>query len=318
MRRILLALVTLMLLALAVSPVSAEWRRVIRDDGSGWQCAIEAIEDWARPQAAESLAWTPARVGTPGPYPEEVEPADQYRWPFIWSKEDVQAGKAVYFRRTLDLQATVNAARLQVCAWGQNLVVYFNGEKILESPDMGTLHTIDLTDHLKPGDNVIAAAVVRGEKNYGLLVMGEAEVAWPGTDYCLVAEGADRPSLGSDAWTMAEEALTLEYEGASYASVQPPGGMDEYSTAHFMLPFDVDGYMPLAAALRIVGDDSYEVKVNGQVVAVEKRVSRAYIPVTVDITDQIRVGGTNIITARVTNDWGPGRIHLLPTAMLLF
>jgi hypothetical protein len=318
MRRIILALAACTIMAAITAPASAEWRRVIRPDGSGWRCTTQAVEDWAMLEAADSEAWSPVRVGTPAPYPEDVEPADQYRWPFIWSKEDMEATKAVYFRRTVNFDANVTAARLGVCAWGENLVVYLNGEKVLENPTMGQLHNIDLTDRLKPGANVIAAAVVRGEKNYGLLVMGEAEVQWPAKDYCLVSESSQRPALGADAWKSAEEALALDYEGTPYPAVQPPGGMAEYSTAHFMLPLSVDGSMPLAAALRIAGDDSYEVKVNGQVVAVEKRVSRAYVPVTVDVTKFIEAGGTNIITARVTNDWGPGRIHLRPTAMLLF
>ncbi|MFO7946578.1 MAG: hypothetical protein R6V19_07180 [Armatimonadota bacterium] len=303
---------------LCASPLLAKWQRVIHEDGSGWQVSVEPIEHWTSAEGAESPKWQPVRVGTPASYPESVEPADQYRWPFIWSQEPVEAKKAVYFRRTIHLDALVQSARVQVCAYGTELVVYLNGEKLIETGEMGALHTIDLTERLKPGPNIIAAAVVRGEKNFGLLVMGEAEVQWPMLQYSRVAVGHQMPPMESELWKPCEEGLALEWEGTSYPTIQPEGGMAEYSTAHFMMPLTTGEYLPFAAALRIAGDDSYEVKVNGKVAAVQKCASRSYMPVTVDISDYLSAGGHNIITARVTNDWGPGRIHLLPSAILLF
>jgi len=223
------------------------------------------------------------------------------------------------------------------------VIAYLNGERLLRSDKTGVLHDIDIAEHLKTGDNWFAIAVTRGEKNYGLLVMGEAELVWPLqesrweatdklTDYDQKKRTTFLPTrslkhsytprwttmctMGDWAWSRTEPGLKLTWDNITYPTIQPPGGMPEYSTAYFLLDLGIAG-RALSGVLQILGDDSYEVYVNGHVVAVEQRADKAYLPTIVDITDYL-LHGCNVIAAKVTNDWGPGRIHIQPTILMHF
>ncbi len=321
-----------------------------------WQWSTAPGEHWTEVGDIEQTGeWRPVRIGTSAPYPNEIRPTDQYRWPFIWATEDVEAGKAVYFRRILHVDGQVKAATLRLCSYGDETVVYLNGEQLLELDKPGTLTTVDITGRLRNGSNSLAVAAIRGARNFGLLVMGEAELTWPPTQLKWITtdklderesasvtrravdpQGEYTPAwtvssaampIGSSlesmyvaprGWRLAEPGLSLELRGTSYATVQPPGGMPEYSTAYFKASFSTGGAVTRTRLL-ILGDDGYEVYVNGCLVAVEKRVDRAYIPLRVDVTEYMHGGNQlNTIAAQVTNDWGPGRIHIQPTVTICF
>ncbi len=318
---------------------AAEWQRM---PYNRWECTIKPGERWVSGGKGDGSEWEPVRIGTAAPYPEQVEPADQYRWGFMWSKEQVAVGEAVYFRRWIRVDAgEIKHATLRMCAYG-SFVAYLNGQQLLRSDETGVLHEINITEFLKTGDNRFAIAVVRGEKNYGLLVMGETELTWPlqesawrTADTLAGHELKKRetpytrslrrsytpywtrmPLIGNWAWTRTEPGLDLNWDDTTYPTIQPKGGMPEYSTAYFQLRISFHE-LPVSGVLQILGDDGYEVYVNGYVVAVEKRADKAYLPVVVDITDYLRCHGSTI-AAKVTNDWGPGRVHIQPTVMVQF
>jgi len=315
-----------------------EWTPLPQQVLAGWRCTTAPGEQWTawRGLPGDGAQWQPVAVGTPAPYPLEVEPADQHRWPFVWTPEDVPPGKAVYFRRNFQMPGQAPMARLRVCAYG-SLALYLNGERLLHADEEGKLFEVDVTDKVVTGANQLAAAVIRGGKNYGLLVMGEAEFlatdqTWHTTkelgkedQYNRALQRPGRTPVSVPAWAMpgtalrwdpVEPGLSLEWEGVSYPTMQPVGGMPEYSTAYFRGSLNIDG-LPVSGVLQILGDDGYEVYVNGHVVAVEKRADKAYMPAVVDITDYLTCGD-NLIAAKVTNDWGPGRIHLQPTIIMQF
>jgi hypothetical protein len=312
-----------------------------------WEYTTTPGEHWTEPHdAPEPGLWKPVSVGTPAPYPDGIEPHDQYRWPFIWAAQDVQPGKAVYFRRWFTLDGQIQAATLRFCSHAEATVVYLNGKRLVEIEQPGTLTTVDVTDRVQTGTNWLAIAVIRGQNNYGLLAMGEAELTWPphtlqwyAKDTLdpreMLLERAQLPGRAqaqapawtippllphgaASGWKLAEPALNLELEGVGYPTIQPQGGMPEYSAAYFKTQFAAYGAIT-SAVLQVLGDDSYEVYVNGYPVAVEKRMDRAYIPVRVEIAAYLMHGNmTNILAAKVTNDWGPGRVHIQPTVIMQF
>ena len=319
---------------------AAEWVTLSGGLRHFWRCTTTPGEHWTAWARLDSDGgnWRPVSLDTPAPYPGAMEPVDQYMWPFMWIEGDVPAGKAVYFRRPIEVVAgQIAHATLKICAYG-SFVAHLNGKQLLRSDETGVLHEIDMTEHLHNGCNELAIAVTRGEKNYGLLVMGDVELLWPVhespwqvTDELGSEEQAGHPppqhaALEGRAWTtnrvttrwpMSEPGLELTWEDTSYPTVQPVGGMPEYSTAYFRLPFYLCGLLA-DGVLQILGDDSYQVYVNGHLVAVEKRADHAYLPVVVDISDYLLCGNTNVIAAKVTNDWGPGRVHIQPTMMVQF
>lgn len=342
------ALVTLCI-AITVTAWASEppYQRLAPGTLEQWSCTTTPPEHWIEPHhISDAGFWKPVSVGTAAPYPDEIEPWDQYRWPFIWAGEDVEPGKAVYFRRWFTLDGQVNAATLRFCSYGEKSVVYLNGEQIAELDQPGSLTTIDITNRVQSGANHLAVAVIRGAKSYGLLVMGEAELTWPPDRlqwltknslerHEMVLEQAQvrdkapvraarwtitpfLPNGADSGWQFTEPGLSLDWEGTSYPTVHPHGGMPEHSTAYFKTHFATYGAVT-SAVLQVLGDDSYEVYVNGFPVAVEKRMGQAYIPCRVDVTEYVHEGNKlNTIAARVTNDWGPGRIHIQPTVTICF
>lgn len=312
-----------------------------------WRWSELAPPGWNKP-GFNARSWQAPCFALPGWYPEEMEPEDQALHPFMWRDGTPGAlNRPLYFRRGLNLPGRIEQAAVTVSA-DDYFDLYVNGLSIGRGREAHRGFTFDLTPYLRTGANVLGLrAVDLKGPGYGLLVVPEVTQSWPvdtgwqacrgpqwssspaaakavtaayhGTKWPSVRSGWERPGHDTGLWPAAapDGAPPIRLEGLPpFKCISICGGMPEFSEAYFRRAIYLDGY-PLAGSLVILADDSYELYVNGTLASLEKRVSRAYVPRKVDIT-QLLHPGANVIAVKVTNDWGPGRLYCVPTIAVTF
>jgi len=287
---------------------------------SRWQCALTARAGWNAP-GYDSTDWqTVATV--PGRYLDWMDARWQSLMSFMWHPAGANTGRQVYFRRSLWLPGHVVEATINVAADDQ-FMLYVNGRGVGQSRVAHQDNEFNIAPYLRTGPNVIALQAMDVQPpGYGLLVVPQIRQTWPPGDgagwRCPPASQWDPCGRGSEQWPQAapDAAPPIKLRGYEepFACLSVPGGMKAFSTAYFYRPLDLDG-VPLPASITVLGDDGYELFVNGRLVAVEKRPDRAYWPQQVNVADLLHPG-RNHLALKVTNDWGPGRMYCVPTVTM--
>jgi hypothetical protein len=300
---------------------------------SRWQCTLQAERNWQTPGFV-STGWQPV-AEVAGRYPAEMKPEEQILTRFMWAPDRNAAGP-VYFRRHLWLPGEIEAASLFVSA-DDYFDAYINGYGIGQGRVAHEGFLFDLQPYLQSGANVLALkAWDVNPPARSLMVTAEITQSWPAPQgagwVCTLVtpgQGTDRqwPSAGprwtqpkydDRAWlpAVADTAPPIKLPDLPpYHCITIPGGLPEYGSALFRRTFEVDG-LPLIATAVILADDSYELYVNGTLVAWEKRAERAYYPLEVDLRQYLQPG-KNVLAVKVTNDWGPGRLYCVPTVTMI-
>ncbi|MEN6640972.1 MAG: hypothetical protein ABFE08_00865 [Armatimonadia bacterium] len=279
-----------------------------------WRCSTAAGSGWNQ-AGYNASGWTKPVFGIPGRYPQWAAPEDQTLHLFMWHPRGANTGRPVYFRRNVYLPGQVTEATVNVCADDQ-FMLYVNGRSLMQSQAAHQDRSIDLTGQLQPGANVIAVQAKDVQPpGYGLLVTPMITQAFRMDD------GSWQYSAnGRTGWqkAAADKTAPIKVEGIErgFSCLTAPGGMKDFSTAYFRRTIQLDG-LPLEAPTVILGDDSYELKINGKLVTLEKRLERAWMPRKVDIAPFLRPGA-NTVMVKVTNDWGPGRFYCVPEVTMTF
>jgi len=286
--------------------------RMSSDLQARWRCSLTARPGW-NDRGHDDRRWSKPVYDIPGRYPGWAEPEDQALHAFMWHPAGANTGRPVYFRRSLFLPGQVTQALVSVCADDQ-FMLYVNGRGMVQSQEAHSDSSLDIAPYLKPGDNVIAVQAKDIQPPaYGLLVAPGITQVFP------MAGGGWLYSADGRRWqaAAADTSPPIHVEGmAPFVCFSAPGGMKEFSTAYFRRTIRIDG-LPLEAATVILGDDSYELTVNGKLVTMEKRLERAWMPRRVDLAPFLKPGA-NTLAVKVTNDWGPGRFYCVPTVTMTF
>lgn len=283
--------------------LQAQWRSNTTA-GTGWNQTGYDASSWMKPV-----------FDIPGRYPQWAAPEDQALHLFMWHPRGANTGKPVYFRRNVYLPGQVTQATVNVCA-DDKFMLYVNGHGMMQSDEAHKDRTADLTSQLRHGVNVIAVQAKDIQSpGYGLLVVPMITQAFRMDD-----GGWWYSANGKTGWqrASADDTPPIKVEGIEqpFACFTVPGGMKEFSTAYFRRTIQLDG-LPLEAPTVVLGDDSYELKINGKLVTLEKRLERAWMPRKVDIAPFLRPGA-NTVMVKVTNDWGPGRFYCVPEVTMTF
>ena len=275
-----------------------------------WQCSLTARPGWTGRDYA-TWCWQPVTT-VPGRFPLWMEPEDQALHSFMWHPDGAHTGQPVYFRRCVWLPGRIEQAIVHVCV-DDRADLYVNGQGLGRALAAHEDAHFSATEELATGENVLAVqAQDTAPPGYGLLVVPEITQRWPMDD------GGWQCSLNGWRWQQAmADTAPIKLEGLPpFACVSVPGGMKEFSTACFRRTLAIDG-VPLQADAVILADDSYELRVNGTLVTLEKRLEKAYFPRKVNLAPYLHPG-QNELTVKVTNDWGPGRMYCVPTVTMSF
>lgn len=308
-----LLVVALVLLSFAAVVSAAVLVPMPQELNERWLTSLEAKTGWNAP-GYDTTGWVPADRDIPGRYPIWMPPEQQVRHTFMWHPAGAHTGKPVYFRRSVYTPGEIARAVMQVRADDQ-FMLYVNGRGVVQSREAHRDELVDLQAFLHSGTNVIGVQARDVQPSgYGVLVvpritqrftMGDGGWSWSldgGTDWHPVSY---------------DKAPPIEVTGFEpFRCVSLPGGMDEFSTAFFRRTLELDG-LPIEAQTVILADDSYELRVNGQLVTLEKRLERSYLPRQVNLLPYLHPG-RNTLTVKVTNDWGPGRFYCVPTVTTTF
>jgi len=277
-----------------------------------WRCSLSAAYGW-NDRGYDASRWTRPVFDIPGRYPAWAEPEDQALHSFMWHPAGANTGKPVYFRRSLYLPGQVTQALVSASADDQ-FMLYVNGRGMVHNKEAHTDSGFDIAPYLKPGQNVIAVQAQDIQPPaYGLLVAPGLTQVFP------MAGGGWQYSPDGRQWQAATDDKNppISVEGMKpFRCLSAPGGMKEFSTAYFRRTIQLDG-LPLEAPTVVLGDDSYELTVNGKLVTLEKRLERAWMPRRTNLAPFLRPGD-NTIMVKVTNDWGPGRFYCVPTVTMTF
>ena len=316
-------------LSLLLATAIVAWAEVYQTMPEGlaakWLTTTTAGPGW-NAAGYETRGWIPVTYDIPAGYPEWMSSAQQALHRFMWHPGGANRRKATYFRRPLWVDGQVAAATFRLCADDQ-FRFFVNGHPAGGRRSTGVTGTYDVTTWLKRGNNVLGVeAMDVRPPGWGLLAVGEITQTWPFDPKlpqwrcsATAAPGWNRPEFNDSPWKPAAPdaapAIALGEAGAFQCFSLPGGAIPEYSSAYFRLSLAVDG-LPQEARLTVLADDGYELYVNGKLMAIERRVDRAYWPATVAIGQVLRPGH-NVIAVRVTNTWGPGRLHCVPTVKMV-
>ncbi len=317
-------LMVVVLLVLAVGgALAAPLEPLPPELAAKWLSALSARDGW-NALGYDTEGWAPVSYDLPVSYPIWMTPAQQARHRLMWHPAGNNNGQPVYFRRQLWVSGRVTEAFFRVAADDQ-FRFYANGRLLGEEREPLVLRQFTL-DGLAPGANVLAAEArdVMGQSR-GLVVIGEVTQEWPFT----AEEQAWRCSLSTGTgWTGADyddtqwqpavpdRAPAIEADHQRYECFTTPQDLDGFVNAYFRRTLDLDG-VPVAAKVTILGDDSYQLYVNGQLVALERRMDYAWRPATVDITSALH-HGRNVLAVQITNTWGPARLYCAPVVKMVF
>jgi hypothetical protein len=218
----------------------------------------------------------------------------------------------------------VTDAYFRLCADDQ-FRFFANGQLVGSERQSGATRGFALTKLLQAGANMLAAEArdVMGS-SCGLLVVGEVTQEWPFEAdeqawRCSSSAGIGWTEAGYDdapwAAAVADRAPAMVVEERRYNCFTTPQDLEDFSSAYFRRNLDLDG-VPVAAKVTILGDDSYQLYVNGRLVALERRADYAYRPMTMDITSALH-HGRNALAVKITNAWGPARLYCLPVVKMV-
>lgn len=311
-----------------------DFQRLPKSFLSRWQCSRQAPPGWHNTGFA-ARGWQPV-VEVAGRYPLTLEPEAQALHRFMWGPRRGETGP-VYFRRHLWLPGKVTSASALVCA-DDHFDFYVNGHGLGQGRQPHQGFTYDLQPYLRRGANVLGVKAWDVEPPArGLLVAPQITQTWPveqgrgwrctlttatqNTNTPWPKAGPDwaQPEYDDRAWLPAagDTAPPIKlHDLPPYACLTLPGGLPEFATALFRRTLEIDG-LPVSASIVILADDSYELYVNGTLVALEKRAERSYYPTKLDVRHLFKPG-KNTLAVKVSNDWGPGRLYCVPTVTMAF
>lgn len=287
-----------------------------------WLTSLRVKAGWEAP-GYDTTGWVRAACDLPGAYPEWMTPTQQARYRFLWHPSGANRGKPVYFRRPLHVSGRVTTARFALCADDQ-FKFYVNGHLQGTQTVAHQTRDYEVAPLLRPGANLLAAEARDVQApGYGLLVVGEVTQEWPFVRQqkswrCATkaTAGWNRPDYDDRKWafSVADRAPAIVVPEGTYACFTTPREIGDFASAYFRRCLDLDG-LPTAASITILGDDSYDLYVNGRRLALERRVDRAYRPARVDVTAALHPG-RNVLAVKITNTWGPARLYCLPKVTL--
>jgi hypothetical protein len=221
----------------------------------------------------DTQSWLPMVPGA-WSYQLPAEPETDYPIP-VWYRVPFQAN---YLPPKLSLIVDGFA--------GSEWSLFVNGERVTTEPVRsqidGQMLAVDITPHLRQGENLIALRLVVTNPTNGLLdllkLTGDFSLASQGNGGQMYSMEAPRTSLQPETWTT---------QGYPYFS-----GRAVYRK-HFELPDSFDGQRVFLEPE--MEDDVLEVLVNGQSAGV-----RLWEPYQMEITDLVKPG-ENTIELRVAN-----------------
>lgn len=150
---------------------------------------------------------------------------------WIWDRADAiskDTGGTVYFRKHLNVHEGVLRAAISVTC-DNGFILYINGKKIIESDSWNTPIGLDISTHLKPGENIVAihgynfpdtvtkkGLQFKGPNAAGLIA--NISIAYPGEE----AETQKWHSFGTDAsWLWSRETKanwhTAEFDDSQWS-----------------------------------------------------------------------------------------------------
>jgi hypothetical protein len=249
-----------------------------------WECSLKGRVGW-NDRGHDTSCWRPVRW-VPGRFPEWMKPERQSLHSFVWSPKNPPLGDWVYVRRSVWLPGQIRDATVQVQADDQ-FQFYVNGLPLGRNDEAHASVAYDVSDRLTTGQNVLALQARDVQPPaHGLLVVPEITQSWP------LDDGGWQCSTDGRRWQRVarDENPRIALEGLEpFACISVPGGMKEFATAIFRRTVAIDG-VPLEAGAVILADDSYELRVNGTLVAVEKRLEKAYLPREVSLARYLLPG----------------------------
>jgi hypothetical protein len=277
---------------------------------ASWRCSVTARAGWNDRGFADA-SWRRVRL-VPGRFPLTMEPERQSLYSFMWTPRNPPLGQWAHFRRSVWLPGRIEAATAEVQADDQ-FQFFVNGQLVGLHERAHEAVVYDITERLLTGQNVLAAQARDTEPPaHGLLVVPEITQTWP------LGDGGWKCSTDGRRWQPAvpDTNPPIELAGLdqSFACLSVHGGMKGFATAFFRRTVAIDG-LPLQAEAVILADDSYELRVNGTLVTLEKRLEKSYWPRQVNLARYLKPG-QNTLTVKVTNDWGPGRMYCVPTVTM--
>lgn len=314
----------LLLVVLTGGAVAATYETMPAELAAKWLSSPSASEGWNE-TGYDTDGWVPVTYDLAVAYPNWMTPEQQAMHQFMWHPAGNNNGQTVYFRRQLWVGGHVTDAFFRVCADDQ-FRFFVNGRLVGGARESGATRSFAVGEDFRPGANMVAAEArdMMGG-GYGLLVMGEVTQEWP----FMTEEQAWRcdVSVGSgwiesdydDAqWqhAVADRAPAIEVGNRRYQCFTTPEDLSDFASACFRRNLDLDG-VPVSAQVTILGDDSYQLYVNGKLMALERRVDYAYRPACVDITSALHAG-RNTLAVKITNTWGPARLYCLPVVKMAF
>lgn len=305
------ALLVLLAITLGAVAQAADFVTMPAGLQARWQCSLTAHPGW-NDRGYEASRWRSVRW-LPGRFPLAMEPEQQSLYSFMWSPRNPPLGDWVYFRRSVWLPGQIQDATVGVQADDQ-FQFFVNGLPIGRNDKAHESVAYEITNRLTTGQNLLAlqARDVQAPAR-GLLVVPEITQRW------LMNDGGWQCSTDGRHWRRAapDKNPPMALKGLEpFACISVPGGMKEFSTACFRRTLAIDG-VPLEAEVVILADDSYELRVNGTLVTLEKRLEKAYFPRQVNLARYLHPG-QNALLVKVTNDWGPGRMYCVPTVTMTF
>lgn len=291
---------------------------------SRWYSSLSVTSGWNE-SGYDTAGWVPVAYDLATPYPSWMTPAQQARHQFMWHPAGNNNGQLVYFRRQLWVDGRVTDALFRVCADDQ-FRFFVNGRLVGGARESGATRTFVTAGDLRPGANVLAAEArdTMGQ-GYGLLVVAEVTQEWPFVPEeqrwrCATTAGSDWTAVDykDDDWVpaVADRAPAIYVDGRHYSCFTTPQDLPDFGIAYFRRTLNLDG-VPVSAQVTILGDDSYQLYVNGRLMALEGRVDYAYRPCVVDISSVLQPG-RNILAVRLTNSWGPARLYCAPVVKTVF
>ncbi len=320
MRRLTLVL---LVACLAGTAFAAAFETMPPELKSKWRSSLSAASGWNE-CGYDTAGWVPVVYDLATAYPNWMTPAQQARHQFMWHPAGNNNGQLVYFRRQLWIDGRVTDALFRVCADDQ-FRFFVNGRLVGGARESGATRVFAATSDLLQGANVLAAEArdTMGQA-YGLLVMAEVTQEWPFVPEehrwrCSTTAGDGWTTVGynDDKWGHAvpDRAPAILVDSRRYSCFTTPQDLPDFGTAYFRRTLDLDG-VPVSAQVTILGDDSYQLYVNGELMALEGRADYAYRPRVVDVGSALHPG-RNILAVKITNTWGPARLYCAPVVKMI-
>jgi hypothetical protein len=297
----------------------------------GWTDIPFYSRQWVLVKPLDGVAFPNAVVDETGNrYPPfEPERAEQIQWVFrpFWHPREQRMRRWIFFRRAFDFTEAFGGCASYLSV-DDEYEFYVNGTQVGSgSQDAVTVARVFAIDrYLRPGPNVLALAARNMGSACHVLIWTDLHQAFPvrrdrpmrWVCSTRASPGWEQPSFVPRDWVKAVPVdLHIPVQGAiDTTPIWYPGNQERHRIVYFRFPFDIDG-LPNYGMVDLVADNAWELYVNGQAVALEKRHLHPAVSRTVIISDFLR-SGQNVIAVKAYNYGGPAALACLPKVKVSF